>query len=81
MVFRPVETPHSYPLRPGLAVVNGRTRFKCDAEVPARHVAGTPFSKVGARDQEEYWHSHGCYFNDQGKIMPSEELWNPIDQG
>jgi hypothetical protein len=73
-VFRPVATVYSY--MPG-TTDHGVTSFGPSDSVRARHIAGTGRGRLRGPDREEIWHSHGCYYDRDGKIIPSDRLWMP----
>jgi len=82
-VFRPYETPWS--CYDHGAANHGITQFSEGEEVTARHMSGTPRARVRGkdtadwRDRMEIWHSHGCYYDNNGKLISSEACWTPRD--
>ena len=80
-MYRPVETPWSYYVTQ--AAVQGITQFAEGEEIKVSHVTGSPFARLRGADTRDFsnrvelWHSHGCYYDDQGKIRKSDELWEP----
>ena len=80
-VFRPVLTPHSYPVCQPLwrTSANGHpyepdaTLFVEGEAVKARHVSQTPFASITTADgRKAFWWSHGMYMGKK-----SDECWIP----
>jgi hypothetical protein len=81
-VYRPIETPWSYT---GMqrAATNGVTQFGEGDEVKLSHMRGTPHARLRGedtaawRDRMEIWHSHGSYYDREGRMLPSDQCWTP----
>lgn len=76
-VFRPIESDESYEFH---TIFDETTVFAAGDQVKARHISNTPFAVVRNGRHEEYWHSHGCYFDEFGKPISSEQIWHLKDQ-
>lgn len=80
-VYRPFETPCSYD--DSQAALRGITQFAEGEEIKVSHIAGSPFARLRGADTRDFsnrvelWHSHGCYYDKQGKIRKSDDLWEP----
>lgn len=81
-VYRPVETPWSYTGMQG-AASRGITQFSEGEEVKLSHMRGTPFARLRGeetptwKDCVELWHTHGSYYDQNGRQIPSDQCWNP----
>lgn len=82
-VYRPQQTPLSYPVQKTtrgkkcFSLCNGDSAFSVGAEVKVHHVTQSPFCSVEVGYIEEYWHCHGTYINPEGGYHKSETVWRP----
>lgn len=59
---------------------DSETAFKDGQVVSARHVRCTRFGKAKAGKVEETWLSHGSYFDDKAKIIPTDKVFEPLEE-
>lgn len=70
-IFRPVISERYHDERECL---EGSTQYTSGDSVKANHVGGSGLGLVG----DEYWFSHGCYLDYEGKQINSEECWEIV---
>jgi hypothetical protein len=81
-VYRPIETLWSYTGMQG-ATTHGVTQFAEGEEVRLSHMRGTSHARLRGedtatrRDRVEIWHSHGSYYDREGRMLPSDQCWTP----
>ena len=51
----------------------GNTQYVAGQKVKANHVASSGLGLVG----DEYWFTHGSYYDCDGEQISSEECWEP----
>jgi len=51
--------------------LRGSTQYKAGDQVKANHVGGSGLGLVG----DEYWFTHGSYYDFDGQQISSEDCW------
>lgn len=51
--------------------LKGKTQYVAGDEVKANHIGGSGLGLVG----DEYWFTHGSYYDYEGRQISSEECW------